>query len=184
MTRSTRSAIPRPLTRAARRLLTLLATRGNVTHGDNFRVGRGAIVSPPHRLEIGADVAIGPRSVIQVDGKFGDFVMIGMHVQIIGRNDHAIDEVGVPMIHATWVGDRAEEPSDRVDIGNDVWVGASAIILGGVTIGEGAVVGAGSVVTKDVAPYSIVVGNPARKVGDRFANGHDEKQHSAAISRA
>nr|WP_328699791.1 DapH/DapD/GlmU-related protein [Arthrobacter sp. 9V] len=160
-----------------------MATRGNVTHGDNFRVGRGAIVSPPHSLEVGADVAIGPRSVIQVDGKFGDYVMIGMHVQIIGRNDHAVDEVGVPMLHATWVGDRAEEPRDRVDIGNDVWIGASAIILGGVTIGEGAIVGAGAIVTKDVAPYSIVVGNPARKVGDRFTDILDQKRHSEAISR-
>ncbi|MCP2047858.1 UNVERIFIED_ORG: acetyltransferase-like isoleucine patch superfamily enzyme [Paenarthrobacter nicotinovorans] len=140
-------------------------------------------MSPPHELEIGEDVAIGPRSVIQVDGKFGDFVMIGMHVQIIGRNDHAIDEVGVPMINATWVGDRPQEPRDRVDIGNDVWIGASAIILGGVTIGEGAIIGAGSVVTKDVEPYSIVVGNPARKVGERFSDEVDQERHSASISR-
>jgi len=49
-----------------------------------------------------------------------------------------------------------------ITIGDDVWVGAGAVILPGVTIGRGAVVGAGSVVTKDVAPYAICAGNPAR----------------------
>ena len=49
-----------------------------------------------------------------------------------------------------------------IRIGDDVWIGASAIILPGVTIGEGAVVGAGAVVTKDIPPFAIVVGNPAK----------------------
>jgi virginiamycin A acetyltransferase len=51
---------------------------------------------------------------------------------------------------------------------SDVWIGHGAIILQGVRIGEGSVVAAGSVVTKDVAPYTIVAGNPARTVRDRF----------------
>lgn len=181
MTSSSRSVIPRPLTALVRRCLSAVALRGNVTHGDNFRVGRGVIVSPPHRLSIGSDVAIGPRSVIQVDGRFGDFVMIGMHVQIIGRNDHAIDEVGVPMIRATWVGDREQEPRDCVEIGNDVWIGASAVILGGIKIGEGAVIGAGSVVTRDVEPYAIVAGNPARVVRRRFASDEHVRLHAAKL---
>ena len=49
-------------------------------------------------------------------------------------------------------------------IGNDVWIGSNSTILGGVRIGDGAVIGAGAVVTKDVPPYSIVAGNPARVV--------------------
>ena len=53
-------------------------------------------------------------------------------------------------------------------IGNDVWIGSRAILLGAIKIGDGAVVGAGSVVTKDVPPYAIVVGNPARIIGYRF----------------
>lgn len=52
-------------------------------------------------------------------------------------------------------------------IGSDVWVGANCTILGGVNIGDGAVIGAGSVVTKDVPPYAIVVGNPAKVIKDR-----------------
>jgi maltose O-acetyltransferase len=54
-----------------------------------------------------------------------------------------------------------------VIIGNHVWIGYRAIILPGITIGDGAVVGAGAVVSKDVKPYTIVAGNPARTIGDR-----------------
>lgn len=53
-------------------------------------------------------------------------------------------------------------------IGSDVWIGEGAVIMGGVTIGDGAVVGAHAVVTKDVEPYSVVVGIPAKKVKKRF----------------
>ncbi len=60
-------------------------------------------------------------------------------------------------------------PEDRITrIGNDVWIGAGAIIIQGVNIGDGAVIGAGSVVTKDVEAYSIVAGNPAKFIRKRF----------------
>lgn len=55
------------------------------------------------------------------------------------------------------------------EIGNDVWIGSDSIILGGVTIGDGAVVAAGSVVTKDVEPYSVVAGVPAKVIKMRFS---------------
>ena len=55
-------------------------------------------------------------------------------------------------------------------IGSDVWIAGNAIILSGVTIGDGAVVGAGSVVVEDVPPYTIVFGNPARVVRKRFSD--------------
>lgn len=57
---------------------------------------------------------------------------------------------------------------DRVVIGNDVWIGHGSIVLPGVTIGDGAVVAAGAVVSKDVAPYTIVGGVPAHPIRDRF----------------
>jgi len=53
-------------------------------------------------------------------------------------------------------------------IGNDVWVGAAALVLKGVIVGDGAVIGAGSVVTKDIPPYAIVAGNPAQIIHYRF----------------
>lgn len=56
-------------------------------------------------------------------------------------------------------------------IGNDVWIGYEAVILAGVTIGDGAVIGARAVVTKDVAPYTVVGGVPARPIKKRFSDG-------------
>jgi phosphonate metabolism protein (transferase hexapeptide repeat family) len=58
--------------------------------------------------------------------------------------------------------------SHHVSIGNDVWIGHGAIVLAGRSIGDGAVIAAGAVVTKDVAPYTIVGGNPARRIRERF----------------
>ncbi len=55
-----------------------------------------------------------------------------------------------------------------VIIGNDVWIGANVVIMNGVTIGHGAIIGATSVVTKDVPPYTIVAGSPARVIKSRF----------------
>ena len=55
------------------------------------------------------------------------------------------------------------------NIGNDVWIGSNAVVMAGLTVGDGAVIGAGSVVTKDVPPYAIVAGNPAKILRYRFA---------------
>ena len=178
-----RSVIPSFLTSAARALLRRLAIGSNVTHGTNFRVGRGAIISAPHDLRIGNNVAVGPRSVIQVNGTIGDFALIGMHVQVVGREDHAVAEVGVPMLRSTWVADRRPRARDSVTIGQDVWIGASAVVLSGVTIGDGSIVGAGSVVTSDIPSFSIAVGNPARVVGRRFESAEQEQLHLRTLSQ-
>lgn len=63
---------------------------------------------------------------------------------------------------------RQIKPKSRIDIGNDVWIGQDAMILGGVKVGDGAIVGAASVVTKNVPPYAIVAGNPAVVVKMRY----------------
>ena len=66
------------------------------------------------------------------------------------------------------VGEGYHTSNGDVTIGNDVWVGYEALIMSGVTVGDGAVIGSRAVVRKDVAPYSIVFGNPAQEVGRRF----------------
>lgn len=180
---SSRSVIPGFMSQGMRSLLRKLAIGENVTHGREFRVGRGVIISAPHALSFGDFVAVGPRSVIQVNGTIGDFTLVGMHVQIVGREDHAIDEVGVPMLRSTWVADREARERDGVTIGRDVWVGASSVILSGISIGEGSIIGAGSVVVGDIPPYSIAVGNPARVVGRRFKSREQEIEHAARLSR-
>jgi virginiamycin A acetyltransferase len=69
----------------------------------------------------------------------------------------------------------AERYQDRVEIKNDVWIGANSVILRGVRIGNGAVVGAGAVVTKDIPDYGIAVGNPARLIRYRFSDAVIER---------
>lgn len=84
----------------------------------------------------------------------GDNVMMGPDCIIYTRN-HAFDRLDVPMCEQ---GFQEERP---VTIGSDVWIGGRVIILPGVTVGNGVIIGAGSVVTKDVPDYAIVCGNPA-----------------------
>ncbi|WP_246527625.1 DapH/DapD/GlmU-related protein [Pseudarthrobacter albicanus] len=106
-----------------------------------------------------------------------------MGVQIVGRDDHATDEVGVPISLATRASERPGSARDRIEIGRDVWIGASSVVLSGIIIGEGAVVAAGSVVTKDVPAYSIVGGNPARILGDRFDSESQRAAHASCLDR-
>lgn len=110
----------------------------------------------PDLITIGQHCTIGDTAFL--DGRsgltIGDNVNLGSHVTIYTRQ-HDVDspdfaEVGAP-----------------VRIGDYAWIASHAIVLPGVVIGEGAVVAAGSVVTKDVAPYTLVGGNPARYIRDR-----------------
>lgn len=178
------SVIPSFANRPARSVLRRIAIwRSPVVYGESLRVSRGALVRPSSPLVIGRHVSVGRSSVISVGGRIGDFVLIGMHVQIIGRDDHAKDEVGVPYCRATWVFDREKGKRDVVLIERDVWVGAAAIVLSGVTIGEGALIAAGAVVSKDVPAYAIVAGNPARVIGTRFNSDQERLMHSSALNQ-
>jgi len=92
-------------------------------------------------------------------------------VAFVGRNDHDFSRVGVPVRFTPRVGDKDHQCGRNVDmtcVGQDVWIGYGSIILSGVTIGRGAIIGAGSVVTHDVVPYAIVAGVPAKLIKMRF----------------
>ncbi len=96
---------------------------------------------------------------------------------IIGPGNHTLSNISTsPIFTETrnalgiqWSDDTKVEPFRPVSIGNDVWIGSRAIIIGGITIGNGAVVGAGAIVTKDVPPYAIVGGVPAKVIRYRFS---------------
>lgn len=148
--------------------------------GKGFHAGTRVRIWAKDILVIGRNFYIGRDSCIETDCVIGDNVIIANKVGIVGRYDHHYQEVGVPIrlasqirdINYSWKGKNLP-----TKIGNDVWIGFGAIILSGVTIGDGAIVAAGSVVTKDVAPYSIYGGNPAKKIAERFSNEEDRYKH-------
>ncbi len=112
----------------------------------------------------------------------GRYSSLHYTVAVIPGSEHHMDWVGTLHAHIVdgkWVrADNAMKVRGPVVIGNDVWVGYEAVILSGVTIGDGAVVAARTLVRKPVEPYEIVGGNPARHVGWRF-----EEHERAALLR-
>ncbi len=124
------------------------------------RIGRGAVIRPPFFCDYGYNIHLGDEVFLNfncvildvVKVTIGDRTQIGPGVQILTA-DHPRD----PAQRRTGL-----EFGRPVTIGADVWIGGSAIVLPGVRIGDGAIVGAGAVVTRDVAAGATVVGNPAR----------------------
>ena len=121
--------------------------------GDNVNIYKNAQF--PYNIELGDHSDIGFKAQIHGKVKIGNDVMMGPEVSIWTRN-HVMERVDIPMIDQ---GASSEKP---VTIGNDVWICSRAIILPGVNVGNGAVIGAGAVVTKDVPEYAVVAGNPAK----------------------
>jgi len=121
----------------------------------------GAVAAPSKvRIEIGDQVWIGPGVVLRagLGLRIGSRTWIANGVTLAGDPGHPLDPVA-----------RRTQPARREElgfqaIGDDVWIAQGAIVLGGVTIGDGAVIGAHSVVTKDVPPRTVVAGNPARVI--------------------
>lgn len=116
----------------------------------------GVRVFDPHNIKIGEGTIIGYACFI--DGR--DKVEIGDHTDIASE----------VMIYSQEHDINAEDfaaRSEKVKIGNYVFIGPRAIIMPGITIGDGAVVAAGAIVTKDVVPYTIVGGVPAKEIGQR-----------------
>jgi maltose O-acetyltransferase len=122
-------------------------------------IEKGALF--PSRMSIGDRSSIGIDSRINGMVQIGCDVMMGPQVLIYTRN-HCIDCTEVPMINQ---GVTEESP---VVIEDDVWIGARVIILPGVRIGKGSIIAAGAVVSKDVPPYSIVGGVPAKVIKYRM----------------
>ena len=130
---------------------TFVHRRASLQHAHNIALGE--------RVSVGTDVRLwaSPNARIRV----GSHVMFGPGCCVITAN-HGTRDLSTTMNKA------AEEEAD-VTIAEGAWLGANVVVLPGVTIGEGAVVAASAVVTRDVAPYTIVAGIPARPIGSRRA---------------
>lgn len=148
-------------------IINALSTEG-VEFGDNVSIGMRTMIKTSGSLSrIGKGFAIGHDSAMANDCfvgatggvKIGNYVAIGQNVRFHSENhefharDKRICEQGVT--------------NKGITVGNDVWIGAGAVILDGVHIGDGCVIGANTLVSKDVKPYSIVAGNPGKVIGRR-----------------
>lgn len=122
------------------------------TMGENSQVNTPLTAIRPHMVRIGKNVVVMPGCLMMSAGgiTIDDGAMIAANVQLISNN-HDLYE-------------RQVITCKPVHIGKNAWVGAGATILPGVTVGDNAVVGAASVVTKDVSPWTIVAGNPAKLI--------------------
>ncbi len=128
--------------------------------GKDLYVQEGVKIKWLNRVSIGDRVAINEFCWFEGSGEIeiGNGVWIAPGVSIA-----SFDHVHTARVHDLMAQDKIY---GKVVIENNVWIGTNCCILKGVKIGEGAVVGAGSVVTKDVLPYTVVAGNPAKKIRD------------------
>jgi maltose O-acetyltransferase len=115
----------------------------------------------PWRLRLGVDASVSPGSILDCRGglEIGAHSMIGIEAILLSTS-HRHDRLDIPMR-------RQGLEHEPVHIGEDVWIGARAVVLPGVSVGDGAIVGAGAVVTSDVEPYAVVGGVPARQISRR-----------------
>jgi maltose O-acetyltransferase len=128
--------------------------------GKNVTIEPKAYI-PFWKVEIGDNSGIGCNARLGAV-VIGNDVMMGPDVVILSRN-HNFSDINTPM---NIQGESGDIP---VVIGDNVWIGTRALILPGITIGQGAVIAAGSVVTKNVPPFSIYGGNPAQLIKKRQA---------------
>lgn len=140
---------------------------GRGTYAVGTKLGFGSYIAEESyffQTKIGRYTCIGPR-VATICGKHPTSTFVSVHPTFFSKNDkcglsYAKEQLFDEFSYA--------EGKWNVSIGNDVWIGADAKIMEGVTIGDGAVVAAGAVVLKDVEPYAIVAGVPARVIKYRF----------------
>ncbi len=135
--------------------------------GKNVNIEKNATFGP--RVKIGDYSGIGINAKIADDVTIGKYVMMGPDC-IIYTNNHAYSDLNTPMMF------QGKTESKPVTIGNDVWIGSRVTIMPGVSIGNGSVIGASAVVTKDVPDYAIVGGVPSKVLKYRNSIAGDKNE--------
>lgn len=154
---------PLPFSGVSMMLRKYLAKKIFLSCGDKVKVHAGVDFGTGLNIILGNESSLNKNAWIANDTCIGSHVMMGPNVTILSGS-HNFDRTDIPM---ALQGAPARRP---VTIGDDVWIGTRSIILPGVSIGSHSIIGAGSVVTKDVPDWSIYAGNPARMIGSRLNN--------------
>ena len=134
--------------------------------------GKNAV---PDRCNFSGKIKIGYATTLGYNNLLGGTITIGKYCQLgadiaLHATNHPINYMTTYINKNLFKGElKSLKQENKITIGNDVWIGHGVIVVGNVTIGNGAILAAGSVVTKDVLPYSIVVGVPAKEVKKRFS---------------
>lgn len=140
--------------------------------GENVIVYPGLLTARPENIRLGNGVCINYNATLYAHDNskivLDDRVVVAAHVMICSVY-HDMEKMGEAF--------NTQLLEKDVYIGKDVWIGAKSIVLPGVSVGEGAVIAAGSVVTKDVPPFTVVGGVPARKI--RVRNGFSDAEDTA-----
>lgn len=150
----------------------LIQTGASIWLGSGSYVGRYVELGPGGHIHIGDRASLQDRCVLVGDVSVGSYSLFSLNV-LITSGRHYFDSVPHLLIRdqdASVLSDslRQQAHSRPVHVEEDCWLGVNVVVMPGVTIGRGAVIGANSVVTRDIAPYAVAVGAPAREVRKRL----------------
>ena len=144
--------------------------------GSNIRLGFGGRFAHCRGISLGRNIFIGPGFIISGrDFSIGNNVLIGPRL-LVECDDHKFNKIG----KSIW-DYRGEKQIESIIIENDVWLGGNVTILKNVTISEGSIVVACSLLTKSTLPYSISVGSPCKPIKSRFSSS-ELKTHLKSVS--
>ncbi len=144
--------------------------------GDGVLLSRGTIISTGGGVEIGPNCNLGVETLIHSDHfvKLGRAVLLAARCYLMGVADYRFDRTDVPVI------EQGKSLKTPLVLDDHVWLGAGVFVRAGVKVGNNAIVAVNSVVTRDIPPYGIVAGTPARLVKSRQKTDRDRNQRNVS----
>lgn len=150
----------REIIRAIRRMALKVRLRSKLKLGRNVSFGRAADLRPPAYAHFSDNVSVGKNLTVETNLKVGSDSLISSNVSFVG-NDHLFDDSADTVYFA------GRSTASTINLQGDNLIGFGVIVVGNVTIGKGCIVGAGSIVTRDLPSYTVCVGIPAQPIRKR-----------------